>query len=113
MIQLPPDWWITRSGITATRSSLRLTGWKVLEKRKANHLTSCHRLRTEPATSKIKILMFSAKTQDIDRDTGMKVGADDYLTKPAAPAEIVSRVEKLLAAKITQPSNQQKVSGKG
>jgi len=73
----------------------------------------CHRLRTEPATSKIKILMFSAKTQDIDRDTGMKVGADDYLTKPAAPAEIVARVEKLLAAKITQPSNQQKVSGKG
>jgi two-component system, OmpR family, alkaline phosphatase synthesis response regulator PhoP len=73
----------------------------------------CNRLRTNPATSKIKILMFSAKTQDIDRQTGMKVGADDYLTKPAAPAEIVARVEKLLAQKSSKPSTQQKVSGKG
>jgi two-component system, OmpR family, alkaline phosphatase synthesis response regulator PhoP len=73
----------------------------------------CHRLRTEPTTSKIKILMFSAKTQDADRETGMKVGADDYLTKPAAPAEIVARVEKLLAVNSSQTSPQQKVSGKG
>ena len=48
---------------------------------------------------KLPILMFSAKAQEIDKDTGLKVGADDYLTKPAAPAEIVSRVEKLLAKK--------------
>jgi two-component system, OmpR family, alkaline phosphatase synthesis response regulator PhoP len=73
----------------------------------------CHRLRTEPATSKIKILMFSAKTQDADRETGMKMGADDYLTKPAAPAEIVARVEKLLATRNSQTPPQQKVSGKG
>jgi two-component system alkaline phosphatase synthesis response regulator PhoP len=73
----------------------------------------CHRLRKEPATSKIKILMFSAKAQDADRETGMKVGADDYLTKPAAPAEIVARVEKLLAVKSKSTTTQQKVSGKG
>jgi DNA-binding response OmpR family regulator len=70
----------------------------------------CNRLRTNPATCKIKILMFSAKTQDADRQTGMKVGADDYLTKPAAPAEIVARVEKLLTQKSSKPSTQQKVS---
>jgi two-component system alkaline phosphatase synthesis response regulator PhoP len=56
----------------------------------------CHRLRAEPDTLKLPILMFSAKAQEIDKDTGIKVGADDYLTKPSAPAEIVRRVKKLL-----------------
>ncbi len=71
------------------------------------------RLRTDPATSKILILMFSAKTQDIDRETGAKVGADDYLNKPAAPAEIIARVEKLLANKVSTVKTQEKVKGKG
>lgn len=57
----------------------------------------CHRLRTESDTEKLPILMFSAKAQEIDKTTGMKVGADDYLPKPAAPEEIIKRVEKLLA----------------
>jgi two-component system alkaline phosphatase synthesis response regulator PhoP len=59
----------------------------------------CHRLKADPATAQIPILMFSAKAQEIDKDTGIKVGADDYLTKPSAPSEIVSRVAKLLAKK--------------
>ena len=57
----------------------------------------CHRLRLEPETAWIPILMLSAKAQEIDKDTGLKVGADDYLTKPADPSEIVKRVESLLA----------------
>jgi DNA-binding response OmpR family regulator len=77
----------------------------------------CHRLRADPATSKICILMFSAKAQEIDKDTGKKVGADDYLVKPAAPAEIIDRVERLLAKKGSPPqvksTLQEKVSGKG
>jgi len=73
----------------------------------------CHRLRSDPATAKLLILMFSAKAQEIDKDTGKKVGADDYLTKPAAPADIIARVEKLLAKKESQASIQEKVSGKG
>jgi len=59
----------------------------------------CHRLRSEPTTAQLAILMFSAKAQDIDRSTGVKVGADDYLAKPADPAEIISRVGSLLAKK--------------
>ena len=71
----------------------------------------CHRLKSEPATAQLPILMFSAKAQEIDKDTGIKVGADDYLTKPAAPSEIVSRVEKLLAKKKQAAPTQEKVSG--
>ncbi len=59
----------------------------------------CYRLKSDPATAKMPILMFSAKAQEIDRDTGAKVGADAYLTKPSAPADILSNVEKLLAGK--------------
>jgi two-component system alkaline phosphatase synthesis response regulator PhoP len=59
----------------------------------------CHRLRAEPATAQLPILMFSAKAQEADKDTGLKVGADDYLAKPAAPAEIVKKVGALLEQK--------------
>lgn len=59
----------------------------------------CHRLKSDAATTRLPILMFSAKAQEIDKSTGLKVGADEYLTKPAAPAEIIGRVQKLLAKK--------------
>lgn len=61
----------------------------------------CHQLRAEPATADILILMFSAKAQEIDKDTGLKVGANDYLPKPASPMDIVDHVEKLLASQHT------------
>jgi two-component system, OmpR family, alkaline phosphatase synthesis response regulator PhoP len=77
----------------------------------------CHRLRANPATAGLLILMFSAKAQEIDKETGMKVGADDYLTKPAAPAEIVARVERLLAKKTDATRDKQmtpdNIVGKG
>ena len=57
----------------------------------------CHRLRSDAATEGILILMFSARAQEIDRDTGLKVGADAYLTKPAAPEAIITTVQALLA----------------
>jgi len=56
-------------------------------------------------------MMFSAKAQDMDRNTGLLVGADDYLTKPAAPADIVSHVEALLAKKEQATTGQEKTSG--
>jgi DNA-binding response OmpR family regulator len=71
----------------------------------------CHRLKSEPDTASLLILMFSAKAQEIDKNTGLKVGADDYLPKPAAPAEIVSRVAKLLAKKGSNSPAAEKVSG--
>jgi len=71
----------------------------------------CHRLRSDPDTAQLLILMFSAKAQEIDKNTGLEVGADDYLPKPAAPAEIVCRVEKLLAKKKSITTAEEKVSG--
>ncbi len=54
------------------------------------------RLRKNPATASIPILMFTAKTQLDDKVAGFEVGADDYLTKPTHPTELLSHVKALL-----------------
>jgi len=55
------------------------------------------RLRSNPATASIPILMFTAKSQLDDKVTGFEVGADDYLTKPTHPTELQAHVRALLA----------------
>jgi pilus assembly protein CpaE len=57
----------------------------------------CRQLRTNPATKAISIIMFSAKAMVDDKVAGFEAGADDYLTKPTHPAELVSRVKAILA----------------
>ncbi|MBI5965629.1 MAG: response regulator [Chloroflexi bacterium] len=55
------------------------------------------RLRKNPVTVAIPIMMFTAKTQLDDKVTGFEVGADDYLTKPTHPTELQAHVKALLA----------------
>lgn len=71
----------------------------------------CHRLRSETGTAKLPILMLSAKAQEMDKNTGLLTGADDYLIKPVAPAMIVSRVEALLTKKKLATKSKEKTSG--
>ena len=54
----------------------------------------CRRIRA--AGSKIGIIMLTAKSQDIDKVTGLMTGADDYITKPFSPAELIARVDALI-----------------
>lgn len=55
------------------------------------------RLRENPVTVDIPIMMFTAKTQLDDKVAGFEVGADDYLTKPTHPSELQAHVKALLA----------------
>lgn len=59
----------------------------------------CHSLRGEPETADLLILMFSAKGQEADKATGLKMGADDYLTKPVDRTVLLDKVASLLAAR--------------
>ena len=59
-----------------------------------NGLDVCRELRRQGCD--VAILMLTAKTQIIDRVVGLKLGADDYLTKPFDPSELLARVEALL-----------------
>ena len=52
----------------------------------------CRALRRNPATSRIPILMLTAKSTEGDKVAGLEVGADDYVTKPFSPRELLLRV---------------------
>lgn len=56
----------------------------------------CKMLRRDPATAAIPIIMLTAKAAEIDRILGLELGADDYITKPFSPRELVLRVKKVL-----------------
>jgi two-component system phosphate regulon response regulator PhoB len=56
----------------------------------------CKILRRDPATAEIPILMLTAKAAEMDRVLGLELGADDYVTKPYSPRELVLRIRKLL-----------------
>jgi two-component system phosphate regulon response regulator PhoB len=57
----------------------------------------CKTLRLEAATARVPIVMLTAKAAEIDRVLGLELGADDYLTKPFSPRELLLRVKKILA----------------
>ncbi|MFI6070708.1 response regulator transcription factor [Actinoplanes sp. NPDC051343] len=57
----------------------------------------CRMLRSEPATAGILIIMLTARVQEQDVEGGFSAGADDYVTKPFSPRELVSRIQALLS----------------
>jgi two-component system, OmpR family, phosphate regulon response regulator PhoB len=56
----------------------------------------CRRLRRAPETSSLPIIMLTARAEEGDRVRGLETGADDYVTKPFSPRELVARVRALL-----------------
>jgi DNA-binding response OmpR family regulator len=60
-------------------------------------LEVCKILRRDPGTASIPILMLTARAAEMDRVLGLELGADDYVTKPFSPRELVLRIRKLLA----------------
>jgi len=64
-------------------------------------LDLCRELR---ATSAIPILFLSSRTEEIDRIVGLEIGADDYLTKPFSPRELVARLRAVLR-RVTAPAS--------
>ena len=59
-------------------------------------LDVCRRLRREPETARLPILILTAKAEETDKVLGLELGGDDYLTKPFAPRELVARVKALI-----------------
>ena len=59
----------------------------------------CRALKSNALTQSIPILMLTAKTEEVDRVIGFELGADDYVTKPFSPRELVLRVKAILRRK--------------
>jgi two-component system alkaline phosphatase synthesis response regulator PhoP len=64
-------------------------------------LEICKKVRANDETASLPILMLTAKGEEVDKVLGLELGADDYLTKPFSPRELVARVKALLRR--TQP----------
>jgi DNA-binding response OmpR family regulator len=68
-------------------------------------LELCRRMRAQPPTAAMPILMLTAKGAEVDRVLGLEMGADDYVVKPFSPREVLARIRALLrrARLITEP----------
>ena len=56
----------------------------------------CRRLRRSPSTAGVPIIMLTARAEEADRVRGLETGADDYVTKPFSPRELIARVRAVL-----------------
>ena len=59
-------------------------------------LEVCRKLRAEERTAKVPLIMLTARAAESDRVVGLEMGADDYVTKPFSPRELVARVRAML-----------------
>lgn len=65
----------------------------------------CRELRRSPQTESLPIVMLTARDDVIDRVLGLELGADDYLTKPFSPRELVARVRAVLRRSVRTPAS--------
>jgi DNA-binding response OmpR family regulator len=63
---------------------------------KRNGYQVCESIRSDPELAAIKIIMLTAKGRDAERDKGIALGADEYITKPFSTREVVDKVKQLL-----------------
>ena len=68
-------------------------------------LEVCRKLRAEPKTSAMTILMLTAKGEESDVVVGLELGADDYVTKPFSPKVLLARIRALLRRKAVVPGD--------
>lgn len=59
-------------------------------------LDICRKMRQDSALAEIPIIMLTARNEEVDRLIGLELGADDYVTKPFSPREVVARVRTVL-----------------
>jgi DNA-binding response OmpR family regulator len=56
----------------------------------------CQMIRTNPAWRDIRVIMLTAKGRDVEREKGLAMGADDYITKPFSTQEVVDKVRAMV-----------------
>ena len=64
----------------------------------------CRILRNDPKTKALPIIMLTARGEEVDKILGLEMGADDYITKPFSPRELVARVKAVLRRSMEKPA---------
>ncbi|MFP5501218.1 MAG: response regulator transcription factor [Candidatus Sericytochromatia bacterium] len=62
-----------------------------------NGLEVCRRLKQDPATRALPVVLLTAKAHDVDKASGLEAGADAYLAKPFENADLIATVQRVLA----------------
>ncbi len=75
-------------------------------------LEVCRTLKSDSQTAKIPVVMLTARAEEIDRIVGLELGADDYVTKPFSPRELVLRIKNILR-RTQQPASEEAVLTSG
>ncbi|MBT9139776.1 MAG: Alkaline phosphatase synthesis transcriptional regulatory protein PhoP [Dehalococcoidia bacterium] len=73
-------------------------------------LDICRRIRQNPDTTDIPVIMLTARGEEVDRILGLELGASDYVTKPFSPRELAARVKAQLRARQIKPALQEERS---
>jgi phosphate regulon transcriptional regulator PhoB len=76
---------------------------------KMSGLEVCKGLKKDPATMGIPVIMLTAKSDEVDRIVGLELGADDYVTKPFSPRELVLRIKSVLRRASTESVKQERM----
>jgi DNA-binding response OmpR family regulator len=74
-------------------------------------LEVCKVLKSDPQTRPIPVMMLTAKAEEIDRIIGLEFGADDYVTKPFSPREVVLRIQAILRRGSTVSGDEKLTAG--
>ena len=74
-------------------------------------LEVCRVLKSDGSTRHIHIMMLTARVEEVDRIVGLELGADDYVTKPFSPREVVLRAQAILRRSGAPPEEQSLVAG--
>ena len=82
--------------------SLAIFDWMIPE---PNGLELCKILRRKQETSNLPIIMLTAREEEDDRIRGLEYGADDYISKPFSPAELIARIKALIRRSTSTQNN--------
>ena len=82
--------------------SLAIFDWMIPE---PNGLELCKILRRKQETSNLPIIMLTAREEEEDRIRGLEYGADDYISKPFSPAELIARIRALIRRSTSTQNN--------
>ena len=95
-------------GVELLVASNGIEGWKLIQQEQPNLIfldvmmpkmsgyEVCQRIRQDNTLSDIYVIMLTAKGQEVDRERGQEVGADEYVTKPFDPDHIIERAQEVL-----------------
>lgn len=106
---------LSREGFSILCAATGEEAWKILKANRIDLLVLdlmlpgmdglelTRRLKKEPRTQKIPVIMLSAKGEEADIVTGLELGADDYVTKPFSPRVLIARVRAVLRRRLPVP----------